>query len=145
MTQQTLNFEPPPVKAEYCPCCHTRLNVRQERITPGLCRTLRKFYEVIEAKGANNAHLQKDCNFTKSEFCNFSKLRYFGLVEKTSDSGFWYLTQLGQLFVEGKLIVARRVYVRQNRVIDRSLECVSIIEALGEQPYWLQKADYVSA
>ncbi len=143
MTQQTLNFETT-VKAEYCSHCHSRLNVRQERITPGLCRTLRKFYEVIEAKGENSAHLQKDCNFTKSEYCNFSKLRFFYLVGKTNQSGYWYLTERGRRFIEGETVVARRVYVQSGRVIDRSDESVNIKEAMGEMPYWLQKADYVS-
>ncbi len=149
MEQQTLNFEPLPpslpVRSTYCPCCHTRLNIRQERITPGLCRTLRKFYEVIQAKGVNSANPRTDCGFTNSQHTNFQKLKYFYLVGQTNKSGYWHLTERGAHFVEGKTVVARKVYVQNKRVVGWSDDRVTISQALGEMPYWLKKADYVSA
>jgi hypothetical protein len=67
MNQQKFDFD---FEHEFCPTCQARLVGRWERLTPGLCSALVKFFQASLIKSPV-LHLQKDVGFTKSEFTNF--------------------------------------------------------------------------
>jgi hypothetical protein len=125
-----------------CPYCDAKLNNRTERLTKGLCKTLIKFWHK-SLNGTRARHLLKACGFTTSEINNFQKLRYFGLVEKTSTSGVWRMTPLGEQFAMNCCDVPVYVEVYRNEVKTRSTETASITAILQTEPYWLQRQDYV--
>lgn len=127
-----------------CRSCGSSLRGRWERLTPGLCRTLIKFYAGICAKGKNELHL-KELDLSNSEYNNFQKLRYFALAAKIEHRpGWWLLTWKGRGFVRNELRVHQRVYIFQNQIRERSRETVSIAEALRTEPYWLVRDDFLS-
>lgn len=129
---------------QVCDHCGSHVSFRWESITPGLCRTLIKFYAAICAKGKNEVHLQKEVDLSKSEFTNFQKLRYFALARKVEGrSGYWFLTWQGRDFLRNQYKIRKQVRISQNRIVDRSEETVSIGEVLNTEPYWLQRDDYI--
>lgn len=128
------------IEADNCLHCGSKLTGRWETLSQGLCRTLVKFYE---ASNGRPVHLQKDCSFTKTEFNNFQKLKYFQLVTKTETAGVWKLTGIGLEFVKNRLEVFRQVYVFRNEVTSHSEGAVKITEAMKSEPYWLKKEDFI--
>ncbi len=141
--QISFDFKPtPPTQTAKCNCCGARLEGRWETLSPGLCRTLVKFYEQIKRFDVDALHLQKDCGFTKNEFNNFQKLRYFGLVEKTETAGVWRITADGEVFAENRKAVPKKVFVFRNRVMEKSIERTLVENIVGEKSYWLKLADF---
>lgn len=130
---------------ERCPTCDAKLTGRWERLTPGLCRTLVKFYEIATARRTNELHLQRDCVLTKNEYTNFYKLRYFGLVSNGSEQGFYKLTPDGERFVRSEIRCVTKVFVFRNEVQEIGDETQRIAEIMAEPPYWEMKDYYVAA
>lgn len=120
-----------------CPVCKRSLDGRWERLTPGICRTLVKFWMKVVEKRVNQVHLQRDLELDKNAYNNFQKLRYFGLVAKVKEqSGYWLITRRGAQFVHGKQRVNRQVRIFDNHIVERSEETISILEAMSCDTYW---------
>lgn len=128
-----------------CTTCGSRLTGRWERLTPGLCKTLIKFYTAICRKQLNQVHLQNECDLTKSEYTNFQKLRYFGLVAKIADKpGYWLITRRGRDFLRESKEIPGKVLIFQNHIQERGSETVSIADVLrAENRYWLMRDDFL--
>ncbi len=128
---------------ELCPTCKAKLEGRWESLNAGLCKSLIKFYEV--AGDSKSVHLQKDCAFTKTEYNNFSKLKFFSLVtNKGEKAGYWRLTSHGKKFVETSVFAPKKVFVFRNEVKAKSEESISITKALKSRPFWLKREDYAA-
>lgn len=126
-----------------CGSCGSVLQGRWESLSAGLCRTLVTFYGLVEKSGVNDIQLLQ-AGLTVNQTNNFQKLRYFALVAKIDGkSGHWLLTRLGREFVEGRVKVAKKVFVFHNAVQGHSDETISIADAVAENPYWLTKEHYV--
>jgi hypothetical protein len=126
-----------------CGACGSKLAGRWESISKGLCISLIKFYETARVKSP--VHLQKDCPLTKTEYANFQKLKYFGLVAKIEDRpGCWLLTRRGEEFVGNRICIPKKVLVFRNSVEDRSEETTSIAKAIGSRPWWLKREDFIT-
>lgn len=133
-------------QAHTCGACGSTLTGRWEKITPGLCRALIKFYTGICAKQKNELHLQKECDLTKSEYTNFQKLRYFALAVKFKDKpGSWLITSRGRDFIRNYERIPKKVFIFQNKIQERSEERVSIADVLKVKPYWLERDDFLKA
>lgn len=130
-----------------CTTCGSRLNGRWERLTPGLCRTLIKFYTAVCEKRLNEVHLQSECDLTKSEYNNFQKLRYFALVAKIADKpGHWLITRRGRDFLRESKKIPGKVLIFQNHIQDRGSDLVSIADVLRtEERYWLMHDDFLGS
>jgi hypothetical protein len=129
---------------KFCEHCGAKLNGRWESLSAGLANTLIKFYGVVVAKNRNSVHLQKEVGFTKNEYNNFQKLKYFGLVVPVEEkAGFWLITHRGGLFIHNEMPVNKKVYVFRNRILERSGETIFIKQAVKTDPYWLQKDDFI--
>lgn len=128
-----------------CTACGSNISGRWESLSPGLCRTLIKFYTVICKKQKNEAHLLKECGFSVCETNNFQKLRYFALVTKSrTNPGHWLLTWQGRDFIRGQKKVHRKVFIFHNKIQQRSETLVSIAEAVkADGPFWLQRDDFL--
>lgn len=112
-------------------------------ITSGLVNALVKFRRAVIAKGDNSVHTRKDMDGTpneleKSEYANWTMLRYHGLVakDKGAGRGYWLLTHRGAEFLKGNLAVPARVKVLNNHIVDRDQQYVSIRDVLGTVPYF---------
>lgn len=127
---------------DLCPTCSQRISGRWEALSRGLCASLIKFYH---RAGETPLHLQQSDIFTKNEYCNFSKLKYFGLVSKTGKAGYWQVTRTGSLFLLNSFSISRKVFVSSNRVTGHSAEKVTLRDVLSDKeiPYWLKKDDFI--
>ncbi len=134
---------------ETCPCCGASLKMHWHSLTPGLVNTLIKFRKAVLAKQTisfNRIHAQKDLNFTKNEYNNFQKLRYFGLVAKCKDEngnreqGYWLLTRNGNRFCKGNIEMPKKVQTFRNKIVDKTDLKVSVLDVLKteELPYFEQ-------
>lgn len=101
-----------------CPCCQTRHNqVYKRRIYKSIVKALRSL-----------ADKKKD--ITACSVGDFSKLRYWGLIEYQGSEGSWKVTNDGWSFLDGLLAVPRYVFIQNNNVIGRSNENVFIFDII---------------
>lgn len=97
-----------------CPCCGKTYNtVYKRRIYKSLVTGLR--------------NLVRRNNVTSS-LSDFSKLRYWGLIEPTTNKGHWRITQDGRDFLDGTLEIPEYVIVQNNAVLGYSKDKVSVYE-----------------
>lgn len=127
-----------------CKHCGQRIRERKESLSRGLVKTLVKFGRAVNKLDRNEVHPRKEVSLDKSEYNNFQKLRYFGLVAKVEDrAGYWLITRNGGAFLRGEFLSHKYVTVRDNRVVAYSDERVGIHDSLEDIPYWMEKDDYL--
>mgnify|MGYP003627574068 CR=1 FL=1 len=128
-----------------CPHCGASMEKRPHRVSKGLVQSLVKFKVKVCELDRNSLHLQTDLDFTKSQFTNFQKLRYHGLIAKCYDketkvrqSGYWLLTRRGNSFLKGEISIPIRVLTFRNRIVEKDENKVSVKHILSndELPYW---------
>ena len=134
-----------------CPHCNASLVMRWESLSKGLVKTLIKFRkEVVEKNKFNRVHPRKDMNLNISEYANFQKLRYFGLVahvkkaDGTEDSGYYLLTKRGNLFAKNQMSIPNKVLIFRNKIEARGTTFVNVNSILNnvDVPYWNEKDDF---
>jgi len=135
-----------------CPCCGAKLSGRWENISKGLVKNLIRFREQVLEKRENKIHLLKDLNLTHSQYNNFQKLRYHGLIAhvidkqtKKDESGYWLLTKRGNLFIKNEISIPKKVFIFRNKIQERGKDLVSVHDILRDknnEPYWYKKHDY---
>lgn len=131
---------------EFCPHCHQSIQQNKQVFSKALGEILLK--AACAYPYGKPFHLQNDLKLTKSEYCNFQKLRYFGLVEKSYEEGVreggkWKLTSLTRYFINGSRI-PRVKWTFNNQVVEASKDdLITLSEAIGsfEVPaQWAEKA-----
>ena len=100
---------------EICPCCGQRTIKRRHCLNAILVRAL----SVLAAEGNGCAKLREIEPFlNKSEYNNFQKLQYFGLIEKIPRTRYWKITEVGVNFLNGNTAAPSYVWVRNKMVLD---------------------------
>lgn len=135
-----------------CPCCGAKLNGRWEHISKGIAENLIRFREQVLLKKENKVHLMKDLYLTHSQYTNFQKLRFHGLIAhyknpetREEESGYWLLTKRGNQFCKNQASIPKKVLIFRNSIQDKGDVLVNISEILSSkntEPYWYQKDDY---
>lgn len=134
-----------------CPYCGASLVMRWERLSKGLVKTLIEFRkEVVEKNKFNRVHPRKDMKLGISEYANFQKLRYHGLVahvkkaDGTEDSGYYLLTRRGNLFCKNQIEVPEKVLIFRNKIEARGTTFTNVERILKgiDIPYWDGKEDF---
>jgi len=126
---------------DQCPYCGASLKEYWQRLTPLLVNGLVKMKQKIINKNENRIHLQNDLNLSKSEYNNFQKLRFHGLIahckneDGSRDSGYWLITKRGNDFLRGLLAIPSRVRTFRNHVVDHESRLVYIKDVIGSTPY----------
>jgi len=112
--------------------------IYKHSLTPGLVIILTKFGEAVCLKGENKVHVQQDLRLSNSEFGNYQKLRYFGLIAHYKnylglrEQGYWLLTRNGAKFLKNKLPMHRTVSTLNNEVVARDIAQVFISDVWEE-------------
>jgi hypothetical protein len=127
-----------------CPCCGASMAIHNHRLSKGLIISLVKFRKAVIENNCNEIHVQSKLKFTYSEYCNFQKLRYHGLIAKVKDKetgerkfGVWLLTRRGNQFCKSEITLPESVSTFRNRIVERSIAKVSISYILkDDMPYW---------
>ncbi len=135
-----------------CPCCGASMKKHWHRLSAGLANSLIKFREEVIRRGTYKVLISSEVAFSNSEYNNFQKLRYHGLVAKAKDAagkrveGLWILTKRGNLFCKNKIKIPLKVQTFRNKISAKSDDIVSIFDVLtmaGEdEPYWDAKYDF---
>lgn len=129
------------IEVHVCPMCGRTTKKYWQRLSPGLVHALVKFYAVVCAKGMNCVHVSTEVNLTKTEYNNFQKLRYHGLVYhyktngQTKD-GYWLITHRGAQFLHGEIQIPARVLTYNNEVVEHDSRLVMVKDVIGETPYF---------
>ena len=131
---------------ETCLHCGARLKKYWHRLTPGLVKVLVKCYKKVSEK-QENIFLMKDLNLDHSEYGNFQKLRFHGLIAKNRVNGEiqhkeWLITSRGTDFLRGEIQIPIRVQTFRNRVVDHDIELVTVTDVMRDVVYWEQNFDY---
>lgn len=135
----------------HCVWCKGAVHVTDDRLTPGLVRTLLKMKGAVAIKGANDIRITKltgGLKFSLSEHSNFHKLRKHGLVHWVKKDGKiqrgrWLITHKGWQFLAG-LAVPLTVYTYNDQVVAHSPETTTIYEAIRDEKYWRDIDDYLA-
>jgi hypothetical protein len=133
---------------DQCPYCGASLKEYWHKLTPMLVNGLVKMKQKILNKNENRIHLQDDLSLSKTEYNNFQKLRFHGLIahckneDGSRDSGYWLITKRGNDFLYGKIKVPARVKTFRNKVIDHDEKLVSIDEIIHMIPFSEQEFQY---
>lgn len=107
-----------------CECCGASLKRYKHNLSKGLLQILAKF--AIEARqSGNSVHVSSALELSTTEYNNFQKLRYFGLVAKVKvdgvhKSGYWLLTRRGGMFISGNEAVSTSIITFRNKIEERS-------------------------
>ncbi len=126
---------------DQCPYCEASLKEYWHKLTPLLVNGLIKMKQKIINKNENRIHLQNDLNLSKTEYNNFQKLRFHGLIAHCKDSngiresGYWLLTKRGNEFLNGSLAIPSRVRTFRNHVVDHDHRFVHIKDVIGSTPF----------
>ena len=134
-----------------CPCCGANMIPNKQGLTKGLVNILIKFKRAMlesQSPEFNKLHAQRDVNFTKNEYNNFQKLRYFGLVAKCKDkngvreSGYWLLTRNGNKFCKGEITMPKFVITFRNTILEKSDERIDVKKAIKSEEYPYFQTDF---
>ncbi len=101
-----------------CPCCKTRHNqIYKRRIYKSIIKALKSMAD-------------KNKDITACSVGDFSKLRYWGLIENQGSEGSWKITNDGWSFLDGLISVPEYLFIQNNNVVGRSTENIFIFEII---------------
>ncbi len=132
------------IDKEYCEECGASTARYKQILSKGIVVPLLKMANKVKQTNLNDIRISKDLELTKSEYNNFQKLRYFGLIAKVKidgnvNKGRWLITARGWAFLDGKEAVHNYVVTYRNIIEERSEEKVMIQDVLGnklDNPYF---------
>ena len=127
-----------------CPCCTQYVKLYKRSMTASMACALIYVYRYFERHGYGEPlHVGQYLNALDlpgpvRSTGDFAKLRFWGLVEYvegtredgSNRNGYFYLTQEGKAFVEGRLHVPRRVYIFNNKCYGKDTDTITIQDAL---------------
>lgn len=116
-----------------CPICEQKVKVYRRKINSGMARSLILMYR---AGGLDFIHVPTAIGARSREE---GKLAYWALVEEErmrrpdgGRAGYWRVTELGELFIRGKVSMPKYARVYNGRVLSLlPAEQVTIKDALG--------------
>ena len=118
---------------EFCEACGQQIKLaHKEFMNKNLLTGLQSAARSIIDRGVNDFDLHELFG-QYNVYNNFQKLRYFGLVHhvvdrftKSKTRGHWLITRNGWAFLRGELEVHKWVKIRNNKIIERSSEMISV-------------------
>lgn len=124
------------VQAVSCPTCGAKTVEYRHRLSLGIVGALVKLYEKAGIAPFQISIL----DLSHSQMANFQKLRYWGLVQKSSDTGdrkggFWAVTPLGGEFVLGKKRIREIALTYRATVQGTDGKAVAIFEIIEGYQY----------
>jgi len=127
-------FEKRKAEGDHCPVCQQHFKVYRRKINSGMARSLISMYR---AGKTEFIHIPTTIGSRSREE---GKLRYWGLVEEETAlrpdggrAGYWRVTEMGELFVLGKVKVPMYAEVYDGERLSLSGDMVGIIDALGQK------------
>jgi len=119
------------VEGTHCPCCNQYAKKYKRKLTSAMAWVLVIIYKYYLKEGNLEKwlhvedYLKNYPNLPSSLRGDFSKLRYWGLIEEQKNTlrddgskrvGYYRITRRGKLFVEGKIRVLKHIFIYNNKV-----------------------------
>ena len=131
---------------EYCPHCYQKIGGYQSSVSKGVVETLKRIYGVVEKKGLNIVHIEKEMVqeglLTGNQAGNKTHMVRLGLLAHIEgEPGNYALTTKAVNFLNGEPI-PRRVKVEKatakggSRTVSHSEEMCTIRDFKGGE-YWI--------
>jgi hypothetical protein len=121
-------------KGERCPVCNQYAKVYKRKLNSGMAVSLVRMYK---AAGLGWVHIPTVVGSRSREE---GKLRYWGLVEEELEkrpdggrSGYWRVTPLGELFIQGKASLYSHARIYDGRCLGLTGDQITIKDALTEK------------
>lgn len=129
-----------------CRCCKGSLRMNWHSLSPALVDLLAIAGRRVKEQGGLNEIHKRDLELTTSQYGNFQKLRYFGLITHVDDEGTaWLITRQGWSFLRGDWQAASRVQTYQNRIMQRDPKRVTVHDVMRKRDqvdYWPSARDF---
>lgn len=127
-----------------CPHCGASMKKYWHTLSKGLVDSFVEFARIVRTRQTNKVHITKETNFNVNQWCNFKKLKYFGLIAKCKDgekkSGYWLITRRGLEFLKGKVEVSKKVQTYRGVKVAESDEKTLISQyydgTMSHEEYW---------
>lgn len=137
--------------SEHCEYCGAALTKYWHKLTPVLVDSLIEAHKAVVRNNEN--HFEKaDLQLSHSQYGNFQKLRFHGLIAKFKEDdglgrkvwrrGHWLITKRGAAFLKGEEDIPYQVQTFRNRVVDHDSRNVNIKDVIGNVPYLESFADF---
>jgi hypothetical protein len=138
MEQTELRF-PDVNKGFTCNCCGSFVKIYKRRMNSNMALCLIALY-----RNQKNEFVKVEDYLIKNGYqrCgDFSYLRHYGFIEALKEkrednsprNGFYRITGLGRLFVEGKELAKEKFLIQNNKLLGFEGEDINIIDALGNK------------
>jgi hypothetical protein len=128
--------------SKICECCGSKIVEYCFSFNAGLARSLIRLIEAERASGSFKSGIEiSKLGMTTSQWTNFQKLRYWGLIEAVINEenyrkrGWWRTTYLAWSFVTGSSTIRKNVWLYRNKVIRFEGDHITIQEALKDPSY----------
>ena len=118
-----------------CPTCGARTRQYKHFLMRPMIDALARL--ALAGGAANISRI----GLTHSQICNFQKLRYWKLTEKTGLEGYWNVTDVGYAFLQGKASVRRAVWTFRASVVRYEGDTVYVYDYLDSE--FMGRLDYV--
>ena len=129
-------------KTTFCDHCGAKTVSYGHSLSRGLVGAMLVFSRLGEGP-----HLLSASQVNISQYNNFQKLKYFGLVEKAGEgphSGIWRITYLGWAFLRGEHNAPKRVRTYRGEVTEVDTERV-LFKDIDLTKFWEKHEDYVAS
>lgn len=134
---QTEIVFPNPVKGFYCSCCGGYVKIYRRSFNSNMALCLIALY-----RNQKNEFVKVEDYLIKNGYqrCgDFSYLRHYGFIEALKEkrednsprNGFYRITGLGRLFVEGKGTAKEKFLIQNNKLLGFEGDEIDIMDALG--------------
>ncbi len=124
------------VDGEKCPCCGQLAKIYRRRVHHTIARALIDLHFLGKEEEDYWVHVPSKI----SPACEVGKARYWELVEEQrvarpdgGRAGWWRLTDQGEMFVRGLLLIPVHVLIYDGRALGFEGEMVSIVDCLGSR------------
>lgn len=132
-------------------CLQVIKDAHKENVTQLKARMLRSCADYVLDSGNKNFKKRQisEHGGTHTEYANFQKLRYHGLIAHATVNGkrlrdVWTVTRRGWAFLYGREKIAKYVVTRDNRVIDHSQDLISLSDVWRDMPELETNFEYIS-
>lgn len=117
-------------KGSKCPVCERFTKKYKRKLNSGMASFLISIYKRSNRENVEWFHATK--SFFDATGQEYSKLRYWGLLEQKAKTPYWRITDAGKQFVEGKITVKKHINLLDGEFYGFSDEEVSIKDVLGD-------------
>jgi|ERR1700679_3642900 len=118
-------------KGAVCPCCNRFTKTYKRKLNSGMALSLITLYKRF---GRNPVRINKELSRGGMGLAGeYAKLRYWGLLEKTEDTGRWRVTETGEAFVLNQISVPKHVLLRNRKFLGLTGVLITVETALGDK------------